>query len=244
MAKIAYLSIRRTRGFMGQHHDTTYRGLFSRAALVFGLLVVLWPATSHAAVGRCMEVSDLADQGVETFILSGLSVEQTGPKEAPSGELTDLEDSADSPCGGDADADPSSNLCFEDADGQISTLPRLLAQWRGQQAAGAVVDSVLAAVDRAEANQPEALAEASVEPPAMPAPSDGDSCSTNPDECRALPPLAPTVVIDVSTTPARAGFADFDIPVRLSDDDTRAWARLRVGPRLGHRDPPDQPPRA
>ncbi len=230
---------------MSQVIHSQSRGSWLRALLVGTLAVLCWPTSAFADLGRCVEMHDLAEQGVETFVMDQAPA-------APSGQLSraDLDDLSEqaqqaAPCGGDDDADPSSNLCFEDADGQISTLPRLLTQWHARKAADAVVNSVFAAIAHTDVPANPRPRPERVSVPARPMhPRDNDSCTANPAKCRSLPPLAPTVTIDVATFAAHPVLHQTHIPIRLSTNQTRAWARLRIGPRHGHRAPPDKPPQA
>lgn len=235
---------------MRQSGQLNLTGFLTQAALVCGLVLLLWPTSAHADIGRCVEnsVSDLAEQGVTSF----WTMTPSNVDSSPAVSLYETQPAAnETPCGDDPDADPSSNFCFEDARGQISTLPSLLAKWRGEQAAGTVVDSMLAAMEQsdvqaeptfAEPNNPVAAESIDVEP--EPADSDEQSCQNNPDECRSLPPAPPTLTVDVSTGAARQLLYGLRLPAALSEDNPRAWSQLRIGPLHGHRDPPEQPPRA
>lgn len=208
---------------------------------------------ASAEMGRCFAVSDLAERGIDPFMRSTSSDAATGEFEVSGLETSQvdiaLEETpatvdSDAPCSDDPDADPSANFCFEDAEGQISTLPTLLAKWRGEQAAAALVDKLDETIDGGGAGD-EPVAETTVNP--APQPEDGDdaSCSDRPDMCRSLPPLPPTLVIDASASAARQDQFQRSIPpTTLSTDDQRAWARLKVRPTPGYRTPPDQPPQA
>lgn len=208
---------------------------------------------ASAEIGRCFAVSDLAERGIDPFMRSTSSDAETGEFEASGletsqADVTPKETPAtiesDAPCSDDPDADPSANFCFEDAEGQISTLPTLLAKWRGEQAAEALVDKLNETIDGGEAND-ELLAETTVSPAPQPEDGDSASCSDRPDMCRSLPPLPPTLVVDASAGAARQEQFQRSVPpTTLSTDDQRAWARLKVRPTLGHRTPPDQPPQA
>ncbi len=209
--------------------------------------------SGSAEIGRCFAVSDLAERGIDPFMGSSSRDADSGELEASSLETgqadatlkeTPATVDSDAPCSDDPDADPSANFCFEDAEGQISTLPTLLAKWRGEQAAEALVDQLNETIDGDDAHD-ELLAETTVSP--APQPEDGDdaSCSDRPDMCRSLPPLPPTLVIDASASAARQDHFQRSIPpTTLSTDDQRAWARLKVRPTPGYRTPPDQPPQA
>ncbi|QDG51723.1 hypothetical protein FIV42_13490 [Persicimonas caeni] len=230
---------------MRQSGHSQLTGFLAQAAIVCGLVLLLWPTSAHADVGRCVEhtVSDLAEQGVASL----LTMTPADAPSTPALSLYDTEEVAnETPCGDDPDTDPSSNFCFEDAQGQISTLPSLLAKWRGEQAANAVIDSMFAAVEPAddEADAAPVVVAESVEVEPEPADSEGQSCRSNPDECRSLPPAPPTLTVDVSTASARQLLYELQLPPSLSEDNPRAWAQLRIGPLHGHRDPPEEPPRA
>lgn len=237
-------------GSMRQSGQSHIKGFLAQAAIVCGFVLLLWPTSAHAEIGRCVEnsVSDLAEQGVASFLTMTPATPETPLSLQADADLgADGQAApAETPCGDNPDADPSSNFCFEDAGGQISTLPRLLAQWRAQQTANTVIDSMLAAMeqqaDDADAKPATPLTAESID--VEPEPADDQSCHTSPDECRSLPPAPPTLVVDASAPAARQLVYASPILPRLTPDNPRAWAQLRIGPLNGHQDPPEQPPRA
>lgn len=214
----------------------TLRGL-GRAMLACAALLLLWPAAAEAQTGRCLEVEDLAERGMAAFMKPPAdSSVPASVEEEPT--VTDV----DAPCSEDVDdTDPSSNQCFEDAGEPISTLPRLLAQWRAQKTAAGVVDSVVRWAERGPS--PVVVAELPAAPASEPIDLDADSCGEDPAECRSLPPLPPTVVVDASAPAARQLDSLLAFPSVLTAElDVRPWAKLRVRASLGHRDPPQRPP--
>jgi hypothetical protein len=209
-----------------------HRERLCKAAIACALALLLWPSSVAAEPGHCFDLPDLAEQGLETFLMS------------PAGEISSRTEAStpepiSEPCQGDAEADASSKFCFEDAEGPISTLPRLIAQWRGEQAAGAVTDSLLGDVAPRAESIDLALTEASSPEPTPP--TEADACSTTLEECRALPPLPPTLVLEATPSAERERLYEVEL-LDHPTDDVRAWARLRVGPRLGYHTPPDRPP--
>ena len=223
-----------------RHTAKRWAGTCLAVALVVLCAPGLAQAGSLAGTDRCLDVADLADRGVATFFEadeSGAPDVGQAHREAP--EITE------GPCGTNrADADPSSNVCFEDAEHPISTLPRLLAQWRAEKMANGVVDSVLENIDEAGGPVPLVVAESSADPVHVPTPESNDRCTSNPSECRALPPLPPSLVIDAAGSSARLAQHLVTVLDLSTPDDTRPWAQLRVRPSDGHRDPPLKPPTA
>jgi hypothetical protein len=251
--------------------STTFCELMSAAALAgvlmaLGLCVTLWPSVSQAAtvMGRCIEIGHLGEAGAHGFFVGDAqsffaddapsAAESDAPATAESMSTSAANSRVSDPCsqdwGSNSDADPSSNFCFEQADGQISTLPRLIAEWRGQKEAAAVVDSILLALDRDE-SAPESESElmvgpvlVSISPAAAPPedPSDELVCSTNPEQCHSMPPLL-ILTEAVFTAVVRVPLLEAEI-FHVEPSEPRAWAELRVGPQPGHRNLPEQPPRA
>lgn len=211
-------------------------GIFSRVVALGLFAALCWPAAAAAESGQCSNLEEMADYGLATTLWghSGeISSTDARSDEVP-GEVRET------PCEASEEADDrSASFCFEEADGQVSTLPSLLAKTRAEQKAGEIAR---AAADTAEPS-PARLAETKA---SVPVDDSGDSasCSEEPDKCRALPPLPPTLTLEGSTASARDDARTLDTPVELTPDNPPAWARLRVGPNEGHSHPPDRPPGA
>ncbi|MFW5966682.1 MAG: hypothetical protein ACOCV2_04140 [Persicimonas sp.] len=205
-------------------------------ALAFGA-VLCWPAIAAAETGQCGELEEMADHGVSSVWWA----DATEPSSTSAVETAEKQDVSsygrETPCEDSDEVDDSAEFCFEDADGQISTLPDLLAKSKARQQARELAGSA------AEQAAPDRLpvAETKATPP-VEEPEEADTCGENPDECSALPPLPPTLVLEGSSAAARDVVRSLDPPVELSPEEKQAWAKLRVGPNEGHRDPPDRPP--
>lgn len=251
-------------------------GLLTAALLMLCVATVLWPAQALAAggFGRCMDsASYQALAGAHGFFADDNEIDAQRLQELLVSDLAESEPAAPvaRPCAGVADGEPgeadaSSNLCFADVSEPISTLPRLIAQWRGEQEAAEVVDSFLRALNLGA--EPLADADLSEDPGtsdalarlheptpasssqdslqrALPRPQPADpslSCSTAADACHALPPLLqlPDFSGAVSLIPAHPGFHVPEIEILAQPP---AWIAPLQGPRAGHTRLPDKPPR-
>lgn len=246
------------------------------ALMLLCVAAVLWPAQALAAagLGRCVDAASYQTlAGAHGFFVDDNEIDADLLRELLSIDVgvDAVTASAPRPCAGGAggesgDADASSNLCFADASEPISTLPRLIAQWRGEQEAAEVVDSLLRALNlggddfldaevsddaglrRAQAllNEP-TLAAISLDPlqRATPRPQPGEqglSCATAAETCHALPPLLqlPDITAAVSLSPVHPGFGVPTIDVPAAPP---FWVDAAQGPRAGHARLPDQPPR-
>ncbi|MGM0558609.1 MAG: hypothetical protein ACQEVA_19645 [Myxococcota bacterium] len=204
--------------------------------LVLLAVALLWPSMGFASGGNflfpagdgsCYDVEPLKNHGE-----FGSNVT----------EIADAQ-GEDPPCTVD-DSDPASNVCLEAANSPISTLPRLLIETNGKETAESVVNSILA---RMEANdvRPDEVTVA-ITPSPEPAPSGENSkvaCSTDSEECRALPPVPPSLQLDASAPAARELTRSIDLLDAPGQGRINAWAHLRVGPEDGHSQLPDRPPR-
>lgn len=205
------------------------------SALVLLAAVLLWPSIGlgasggflfSAGDGSCYDVEPLVDHS------------------APSSRIkSDDADESEQPCSTDGESDASSNLCFEAANSQISTLPDLLAEANGREMAEDVVDSVVERMASNDVEPPQPVA--AIMTSRGPDPSgDGSkvSCTTTSEECRSLPPAPPTIEFDASTPMAERDHPPVNLDDISDDDDVRAWARLDVGPSTGYERLPDRPP--
>lgn len=241
-------------------------GLTTLAGVLFALASLLLLAGSASAHGlpdaqRCVHETAFDTRGLHGFLtvnaspgpdLSAEALEQIARSASSGAEAT-------TPCGAafdDADADPSFNLCFESVEEHISTLPRYIAQWRGEKEATSVVDSIFLAISHRDDASPQneagahslgaALVAISGDAPARQTPPVDDSlmCSpNNPDLCQALPAMVDSIplVVFAAVPVARPQFEP--TPSEYSRK-TRPWADLRGGPQPGHQRVPEQPPRA
>lgn len=165
-------------------------------------------------------------------------------------------------CTVDPDADPSSNVCFEGAEVPASMLPTLLARSQAEMAAHALIDRAFAGLDAAADTAPGALVaddalvddaladDALAQAPALDAspaqPRDdraSPSCSTDPEKCQSLPPLPPSLVLDVTSPAANVYTWLTDHPAHAEPGAPAAWARLRLGPHAGFSAADVPPPR-
>lgn len=240
----------------------TRAAIFMAVVLAIGSVVFASPSSAVAAPGaqRCVDVAEFDVVGLHGFFedSSSARLELDAELGAQESENASVENTA-TPCeldlGDDEDADPSSNLCFEAAGEPISTLPRFIAQWRGEQEAAQAVDSILRALQSAESEQTRkpdgarpvgsALVAISLEmAPARNIPADDSlMCTTHPEQCHALPPL-PTMTEIVAVAGVSIPRHLFETPPVALPQENRPWAVLRVGPQSGHQRVPEQPPRA
>lgn len=221
-------------------------------AISFWVWFLPGPAEA-AGVGRCGELS--------AFIIGDERAGAFEPREqrltsaVPLSQEAERSGGCELAAGEPLDADPASNLCFEDAGEPISTLPRLLAEWRGVREAAAVVGSILDVMDQdnehpAAAESVDAAARAAISLEALrsPGPSprplgDALSCTVSLDECDALPPLirlgdgATAAAVEPARDDESSHFGEQNSPQILP------WAALKIGPRSGYIQELEKPPR-
>jgi len=240
-------------------------GLARVAGALFAIasLLLASSASAHAMpdAQRCVHEAAFDTSGLHGFLAADASTRADWSAQAVEEIARNASTQIDAatPCGAefdDEDADPSFNLCFESVEEHISTLPRYIAQWRGEKEAASVVDSIFLVLQNSDDIRPRAPASAHSlgsalvaisgdAPLRQPSPADDSlMCSpSNPAQCQALPSMVDSIplVVFAAVPVARQPFepTTSDLSRR-----TRPWTDLRVGPQPGHQRIPEQPPRA
>ena len=211
----------------------------------------LWGADSSSASGSCVNHGILEHEGFVSLMSQGES--STAQKNASEiSPAIQKQASLASDCLADSDGSKrSNNLCFEKSGVPASVVPQLLAKSRALEQSENVVDVARAIVDaqaggsdrESETRRVVASRKGPVGtiPPSQPNPK--SSCTAQPDNCRSLPPVPPS--LDVEASGAAPQLPDESPEFSESDDpaDEVPAGSSRVGPSDGHASPPLKPPR-
>ncbi len=217
------------------------RGLFLVLAVVWMLLPEQAVAFSNSADSSFVQFSGCADFG-----MSDQGMLSTRSKQTFAGGFSSATElrAAFTPCENeDRDADPQYNICFEGNPAPISTLPHLLAGLQAELASSLILNTASGFLASQNVKNRSVSLEKSIgnvpggSERRMPPTDRAATCSTSGDQCSALPGLpgsiefASGVPVMLSNTMVHTLTPEF---LDAADSEQELWARLRVGPAVGH----------
>lgn len=208
--------------------------------MVVALSVMLWPGAAEALTMWGPEQGSCYDTTVDAAAVE--IAQSTGNEVVASLAVADAE-----PGCADADPDDSSfNICFEDAEGPVSTFPQLIAELRAEKIARDLTDNALALTEVLRPADSEATSNVFAEPRKpviLPLEEPEPECSSYPVQCRSMPPLPALLVVDASSLSVPIPRVEFDYPDVIDlPESQNATPFEGLGPAAGFASPLEEPP--